>query len=52
MTDDVKAVINVHEPEDIGMKMLFHDDVDGVAPDQPLETADIIVNGVGFELSW
>lgn len=49
MTDEVKAVVDVHEPDEIGNALLFHDDVDGVAIDQPLETADIIVNGIGFE---
>ena len=49
MTDDVKVVVDVHEPDEVGNAALFHDDVDGVSVGQPLESADIIVNGVGFE---
>lgn len=49
MSDEVKVVVDVHEPEELGTLALFHPDVDGAAIDQPLESADLIVNGVGFE---
>lgn len=45
----VTIVVDVHEPEEIENAALFHPDADGVALNHPLESADLIVNGIGFE---
>lgn len=42
------VVVDVHEPMDIKMLLLNHDDV-GDWLEESLDAADIIVNGVGFE---
>lgn len=44
----VKAVLDIHEPEELHDELLAHGDVDDVKL-APLAAADIVVEGVGFE---
>lgn len=46
--DSVQAVIDVHEPDHVWPELLQHPDVDGFR-EVELPSADIVVNGIGFE---
>lgn len=48
--EKAEVVIDVHEPDELMSLFLFHEDVeDVITPEGGLESADVIVNGVGFE---
>lgn len=47
-SDETKAVVDIHEPESIKQLTVTHRDVDRYK-EVPLDSADIIVNGIGFE---
>lgn len=48
--EKVKVVLDVHEPDELMSAFLFHEDIEDVTvPEGGLETADMIVGGVGFE---
>lgn len=46
--EEVTVVVDVHEPDDLRMLSLGHPDVDNWK-EAPLDAADYVVNGVGFE---
>lgn len=48
--EKAEVVIDVHEPDSLMSAFLFHEDIeDVITPEGGLESADVIVNGVGFE---